>query len=55
MHEIYLRGNKIGDDGAKALAEALKVITDGIGTPDPNPMNLVNWCFYYNLVYLAFF
>ena len=19
--------------------------TDGIGTPDPNPRNLVNWCF----------
>ena len=20
-------------------------ITDGIGTPNPNPRNLVNWCF----------
>ena len=20
-------------------------VTDGIGTPDPNPRNLVNWCF----------
>ena len=21
------------------------VITDGIGTPDPDPRNLVKWCF----------
>ena len=20
-------------------------LTDGIGAPDPNPINLVNWCF----------
>ena len=23
----------------------LRMLTDGIGTPDPNPRNLVNWCF----------
>ena len=22
-----------------------KVSTDGMGTPDPNPRNLLNWCF----------
>ena len=22
-----------------------KVITDGIGTPDPTPIDLVKWCF----------
>ena len=29
--------------------------TDGIGTPDPNPRNLVNWCFYSNLSNITFF
>ena len=23
------------------------VIADGIGAPDPDPRNLVNWCFVY--------
>ena len=31
------------------------LITDGIGPPDPNPRNLVNWCLYYDLVNPAFF
>ena len=24
--------------------EGVKAVTDGTGTPDPNPKNLVNWC-----------
>ena len=24
---------------------AATLVTDGIGTPDPNPRNLPNWCF----------
>ena len=27
------------------LAPVCTRSTDGIGTPDPNPRNLVNWCF----------
>ena len=26
------------------------LITDGLGTPDPNPRNLVNWCDLYDFV-----
>ena len=28
-------------------------ITNGLGTPDPTPRNLVNWCFWYKLVNLT--
>ena len=30
------------------------VLTDGIGTPDPNPKHLVNWRFKYSLLHLTF-
>ena len=33
----------------------LRVLTDGTGTPDPNPKHLVDWCFKYTLVHLTFF
>ena len=29
-------------------------ITDGIGTPDPNPRHLVNWCIQYMLVNITY-
>ena len=35
-------------------AELLRAVTDGIGTPDPNPKHLVNWCFSYTLGNLTF-
>ena len=43
------------DDSSFLSATALDLgtgpnLTDGIGTPDPNPKHLVNWCFEYNLV-----
>ena len=28
-----------------ALPACIGEIADGIGSPDPNPRNLVNWCF----------
>ena len=31
--------------GTGRLRAVRPLITDGIGTPDPNPVNLVNWCF----------
>ena len=30
-------------DGAR-LPEHVRGVTDGVGTSDPNPRNLVNWC-----------
>ena len=29
------------------------LITDGMGTPDPNRRNLVNWCLWYTLLSLT--
>ena len=31
-------------DGSVRLPGHLRAFTDGIGTPDPNPRNWVNWC-----------
>ena len=31
-------------DGLSSQAGILLLVTDGIGTPDPSPRNLVSWC-----------
>ena len=40
-----LRRRRGDGSGPPGSGPVLPDLTDGIGTPDPNPKHLVNWCF----------
>ena len=39
-----LRCNDKHSKKATTTHKDMRGVTDGMGTPDPNPRNLVNWC-----------
>ena len=43
-----------GPDDIPEIVLTQPKVTDGTGTPDPNPISLVNWCFWYDLGSIAF-
>ena len=50
MQDVY---EKIADC-TQHVREARMALTDGRGTPDPSPRNIMNWCFliYFNCSYI---